>query len=311
MTSNSTPITAGVHSYLIYGVESTYKTKGTLNKNFGIVNNFSVDVKNALNERRGFANTSASGRRIRAYAPGERSYDLSIDFDVTDFEFMEHVLGAVTGTTTKTYVDDDSVDSISIGNELDCVNTDRENWFTGCCYDSVTLKAAINEPLSCSAKLTAAHAEYDATLTARIAAQSVGPYTFVGAIFELPNATAIVNIVESFDITINNNYNYLRGSAKEITAATKGALDVTLKFSTAFVDDSFYTKTLGSDGVSAVTNPTENATVEITLKRGSSTVIILGTLAPIESYNLAQQLNSPVKEDITLKLQYISIAETV
>lgn len=311
MTANSTPITAGVHSYLIYGAETTFKTAGTLDKNFGIVNNFSADVKNSLNERRGFANTSASGRRIRAFAPGERSYDLSIDWDVTDFAFMEHVLGAVSGTTTKTYVDDDAVDSISIGNELDNVNVDRENWFTGCCYDSVTLKAAINEPLNCSAKLTAAHGSFDATLTSKIAASAVGPYTFVGAVFELPNATAIVNIVESFDISINNNYTYLRGSAREIAAATKGALDITMKFSTAYVDDSFYTKTLGSDGVSSVTAPTENATVEITLTRGSSNVIILGTLAPIESYNLAQQLNSPVKEDITLKLQWISVAETV
>lgn len=311
MTSNSTPITAGVHSYLIYGVESTFKTAGTLNKNFGIVNNFSADVKNSLNERRGFSNTSASGRRIRAFAPGERSYDLSIDFDVTDFEFMEQVLGAVTGTTTKTYVDDDTTDSISIGNELDNVNVDRENWFTGCCYDTVSFKAALNEPVSCSAKLTAAHGSFDATLTSKIAAQSVGPYTFVGAIFELPNSTAIVNIVDSFDISINNNMNYFRGSSKEITAATKGALDITMKFTTNYVDDSFYTKTLGSDGVSAVTQPTENATVEITLARGTSNVVILGTLAPIESYNLSQQLNSPVKEDISLKLQWISFAETV
>lgn len=302
------PKTAGVHTYSLYKIEDTYKTAVTTDKFLGLNTNFDVNITNELNPRRGSGGSSTSGRNIGAFATGTRSYNLTQDFDVTDFEFMEWVLGAVTGTTTKTYTTTDDTVSATVTSNISDVTDDQKNTFTGCVVQSCSLRAAVNDVLTCNLSVDAAHGENSTTLATNVARSTNTPYRFVGASIEIPTGTALNGIFDSVDITINNNYELYYGSEVEASYATKKELGVEVRAALKHVDSALITKVLGGDG-STVEDPTINTDLLLKFERGTKNVTFTLPLSPIASYNLTQALNQPVGEDVNITSSDISVAE--
>ena len=302
------PITSGASSYVLWGKESTYKTAVTTDKHFGLDTNFNASLNNNLSGRRGFTGSSGQGRDVQHFTAGKASYDLSIDFDLNDPAFLEILMGSL---VTNDFTGTSSPPSMSITNCLDNVTTDRNEIYTGVVLDSASIKAGVDEPVTVGLKAYAATMDYDSTLTSNTALTDKAPFNFVESTFELPNGSAINNIVESFELNINNNYTMLYGSSREAVNAVAGQREYILKLSTKYVDDDLLNKALGGSTI-ATDTPTSNATFEIVLTRpDNDTLTILGTVAPINTYNLQAQLNNPVEEDIDIVIQSLKITKSI
>jgi len=302
------PISGSASVYTLWKVETAFKTPATPDAHLGLDTNFSARLNNNVNPRRGFKGSATSGRDVQKFNYGKAEYELSMDFDLNDPSFFEHLLGDKTGSV---YSGEDIPDSVTIANCLDHVTTDRDEIYSGCVFEQATIRGAMNEPITVSLSMKAATMDYDSTLTSNAAINAHAPFTFTEAIFEMPNASVLSNIVEGFDISITNNFQFLYGASREATAYVPGDRVYTIKLTTKQVDDVLINAALGGTTISPA-NPTESATLEITLTRpDNDTLILLFTLTPISTYNLTQALNEPVGEDIELIAASLTVTESI
>jgi hypothetical protein len=300
------PQTAGVKSYVLYGEETTYNTAATADKHFGLSTNIDINLKNNLKSNRGFKGSTTGGRDALSFTAGKAELDATIDFDLNDDAFLEYVLGDLTGSV---YSGTDMPASITIVKAIDNVTTDRDNVLSGCVIDTCSIKGAEGEPVTCSLGVKIGNSDYDDTLTANTALTNKAPYTFSESTFELPNSTAITNIVTDFDVSIANNFELHYGNSRTAVAYTPGAREYRVKLSTKYVDDALLNKALGGTTV-ATDTPLVNATFEIVLTRpDNDTLTLLFTLAPIDSYSLKAQLNSAIEESIELVCSSLTITK--
>jgi len=303
--------TAGIHSYVQYGVESDYGTAVATDKVLGINTSFSPSISNSVNVRAGFKTSTTEGRRPTALVPGRAVISTSIDFDVVDFAWAEYAMGSVSGTTTKTYSFGNDTKSMTISDNIDDA-TDRVDKYSGSVIQSVTVKGAIDSPITGNINFDCADVDKDSTLTATAALSYTQPYNFVGSSVEFPDGSTVANVVEGFDITINNNYTLLFGSSRTATSATVGVADFSFQLTTKRVDDDLYEHVLGtSSGISATTPETE-ATLIINLVRGSDSVELklMGVVMPSE-YSGSRSHGQPIGEDYTFLATNMNIVETL
>jgi len=300
------PQTSGSSSYNLYAEETTFGTAVTPNLHFGLDTNIDINIKNNFKSNRGFKGSTNGGRDVSKFTAGKAEVDLSVDFDFNDEAILEYVLGDL---TTATYSGTDFPKSITIAKSIDNVTTDRDNIFAGCVINSCSIKGAEGEPITCSLGIKAAKSDYDGTLTSNTALASTAPYTFSESTFELPAASAINNIINDFEITIENNWTMHHGTSRTATAATPGERSYRIRLSTKYVDDDLLNKALGGTGIAADT-PTQNATFKIVLTRPDNATLTFNfVLAPIDSYNLKAALNEPISESIDIIASSLTVVK--
>jgi hypothetical protein len=293
------PRTAGVYSYALYKAETTYGTEVTPDTHFGLVNNFSRRFTNNLNNRRSFKGSSTSGRDIQQYVAGKSGIEITVDFDLNSEGIFTHILGTKADSTS-TYSGDDLPSSMTISHSIDNDTTDRAEIYTGCVVNSATIKGAEGEPITITTNILSADMSYDDTLTSNASLPTTKVFTFSEATFELPNGTTIDNIVNEFEININNNMTLHFGNSRTATAYTAGAREYSLRLNTKYVDDELLNKALGGSSVSS-DKPTINATMKIVLTNpDDDTITLLFGLSPINTHNLIASLNDPIGEEIEL-----------
>jgi len=266
-----------------------------------------MNTKNLLEKsNRGFKGSTSGGRDVSAFTAGKAELDLSMDFDFNDEAILEYVMGDL---TTATYTGTDFPKSITIAHAIDNVTTDRDEIYTGCVINTCNIKGAEGEPVTCSMSLKAAELNYDSSLTTNTALSSDAPYTFSESTFELPTGTAINNVINDFEITIENNWTLHHGTSRTATAATPGERSYRIRLSTKYVDDNILNKALGGTGIASDT-PIQNATFKIVLTRpNDDTLTFTFTLAPIDSYNLKAALNEPISESIDIIASSLTVVK--
>jgi len=299
---------AGVHSYAIYGKETTYGSAVTPTTHFGLNSNFNPSISRNLLERRGSVSSATGGRAPLAFLPTEINTKFSIDFDVLDFAFMEFVLGSVTGTTTKTYSISSDTISFTLANNIINNSTNREDLYAGCVVDSLTIRGAMNEPISATLNCIAATVTNSSTVATNVAYSGTVPYTFIGATFGLPNTTYIENLVESFEITIPNNYKMLYGASVYPVSAVPTETSYQIKLNTKYKSSDLLQKILGS--TTYQNYPTLSANLKINLSRtGASSVLEFDNVS-YNNKNDTYSLNQPIGEDVDLLAYSFTVAET-
>jgi hypothetical protein len=183
---------------------------------------------------------------------------------------------------------------------MDNITTDRNTVLAGCLIEQTTIKGAEGEPVTCSVNGKFSKIDYTSVLISNTALTGDEPYTFTGATFQLPDATPITNVINSFDVSISNNFTYHYGTSRTPQYYTAGERAYTLKLSTKYVEDMLINAALGGTGISTTT-PTVSASMEIVLTRpDGDTMTLLFGLSPIQTYNLTNQINNPVGEDIDI-----------
>jgi len=302
---------AGIHSYVQYAGETDYGTAVTTNKLLGINTSFSPNLNNSVNQRYGFTTSATNGRTPISLVPGRANLKFNIDFDVVDFAWAEYVLGTATGAGTITYSFGIDTKSITVTDNIDDT-TDRVDTYDGCVIQSATIKGAIDSPITASISCDCSDVTKGSTLVAKATLSDTQPYNFVGSTFEFPDSTAINNIVEGFDITVNNNYTLLFGSSRTSTAAVPGTADFNFKLTTKRVDDDLWDHVKGTATSISATTPETEATLYINLARGGDSVVLglSGTVMPSE-YMGIRKTGTPIGEDFTFLATNFTIVETL
>ena len=292
---------SGVDSYLIYGAETAYNTAVAATIQFGLVTNFSPSTTNNNTYRRGFTGGGQSGRDVIKVLPGKAEHSLSFDFDVINWLFMEHVLGTAAGSDPYTYSGSDATKSITVVRAIDNPGgsaTDRDEIWSGCVFDSITIKAAVGEPVSVSANVKAGHHSFDETIQSKVSLGTPSVYNFTGGSIELPNASSMSNIIDSVEITITNNYEMLYGlgDRRPLNARPKSR-DYKIKFSLKYLDNTYLQAILGLAIPIATTTPTEYATIELNFVDGDRSAAFLFTKFTFDELSGKESLNEMIGED--------------
>jgi len=302
MCANSEAV-SGVDSYVLYKVETTYNTAVTADAQLGLVTNFTPTTSNNNSFRRGFTGGGQSGRDVIKVLGGKTEHGLSIDFDVINWLFMEYVLGGQSGSDPYTYSGSDATSSMTIVRAIDNPGTsatDRDEIWTGCVIDSVTIKASVGEPVSVSATIKAGGHTFDTTIHSKVTLGTPSIYNFSGGDIELPNATSISNIIDSVEITITNNYELLYGLGdRRPQAARPKTRDYKIKFSLKYLDNTYLQAILGLAEPIATTVPTEYATIELNFVDGDRSAAFLFSKFTFDELSGKESLNELIGEDFS------------
>ena len=309
----NTEIIAGVHDYILYGQESTYGTTVSTASHLGLLSSFRSTINNNVEVKRGFMGTATTAREGVNAVVGTLDISFSTEFDVVNWAFMEFVLGAVSGSGTLTYVPDDSIPSITMSHSLDNPGsgpTDRHEVYPGSTFDSCSIRCATGSPVSVTLDGNSKTLEYDSTVATQVGTPSDDVYTFAGADIEIPDTTSINNIIDSIEISINNNYTLFKGCGSRLTQrALPKDLVYEIRFTLKYIDDDFINKALGAAAPTATGSPTSTS---VTLKFGSgSRNCEFRFTNVLIDWNQNAVKNSALSEDITGYPQNLTVVETL
>lgn len=306
MTAVNRPITTGVQSFVLWGKETTYKAVTTPTKHFGLETNFEPSLNNNMKSNRGFKGSASGGRKALKFTSGKAESTYNIEFEINDDEFLELVMGDKTGSV---YTESDFPPSFTLVNAMSNLAINRNEVYTGCVVNSATIRGAEGEPVTCNMSIANAGKSFSSTLATNTALTDKAPYTFSESIFELPAATSINNIINDFEITIENNWTLHYGNSREATAATPGAHSLRCRLSTKYVDDGLLNKALGGSSIASDT-PTQNASFKIVLTRPDDDTLTFDfALSPIDTYNLRGALNEAVEESVEIVSSSLTITK--
>jgi len=267
MVANS-EVVAGIDTYILYGAESAYGTAVSASSSFGgLIQSSPFEVDRQIKEWPGFAGTGTGDGRVTAkFTPGQVRVSASVEFYAQRFDFLQYVLlGARTGSGTTlapySYPIGTSTKSLTVTEEIDNAGTDSQRTYAGMVINDCSIRCSVGEPVSVTLGLLGGKIAKDTVIGSKVAQLTDDLYNFSGGSIEMPDATPIGNIIESVDISINNNYEIKYGFNQEAVNAKPMKLSMSVRFSTNYLDDDQMDKLMGSS--TAITTPTP---VTLTLK---------------------------------------------
>lgn len=121
---------------------------------------------------------------------------------------MGSVADAGAGPYTHTYAEANTIPSFSMENGID-LSTDSVMTLLGCKINTLTISAAVNEMVKAKADCLYANETEGTTLSSQVN-DTEEPFVFSEATLEVPSST-VLDRVQSFELTINNNPEGVRG----------------------------------------------------------------------------------------------------
>ena len=298
---------AGVDSYLLYSKETSYGSAETVASNWSYIQSFSPTIKNNMISTRGFVGAGGDARAVSKFSPGQLDVSWTMDLIPNDFSFMEYALGsATTVSSTTTFGTKDRPPSFTMSNNINNDTTPREETYSGCILNAMTLKATVGESVSINLSGISSLINYDSTLTANAAIASDDVWTFQHGTLNLDGAVS--NIIDSIEFTISNNWEtkYGLGSRLVQTAVPK-ARDLSLKFTVKYLDDTLYAQLLGASTPTSDGSPTAVASSVLAFTNGNKSLTITLSNGFIEEFTETNNLNDLVGEDFTLNAKSVGV----
>ena len=299
---------AGVDSYVLFVKESTYGTVvSTTNDTFSYIQSFTPSVKNNMIATRGFVGSAGDARAVQKYSPGQLDVSWNMDIIPNDFSFLRYVLGSasITGSTS-TFTTVDKPSSFTMSNNLDNVTTDRQELYGGCVVNTMTLKAAVGEPVSINLEGLSSIIQYGTTLSDNVVNATDSIWTFQHGTLNLDGAVS--NIIDSVELTVGNNWEVKYGVGSRLAqAAIPKARDISLKFTCKYLDNTLIAQLLGATTPTSTGSPTAVASSVLTFTNGGKTLTITISNGFIEEFSETNNLNDLVTEDFTLNAKSIGI----
>lgn len=314
--AGETPLRAGIDTYSLYAVETTYGTAVTPNLHFGIVQTVTPSQRNNLIPMRGFKGTSTGGRNLIKSLGGKFECGVSFEFQPQTFDWLVYVMGGTrTGSGTSgapySYPEGDNPASVTIGTALDMGSEDCNMRYLGSVCNSMTLKCAQGEPVSCSLEFMSADLAKSSTLDSAVALSSDDVYVFSGGSLELPDGSAIGSILDSVEITITNNFEILYGLGSRVGQAAKAkqreyGIKATFKLDRIDLLEDFLGGTTGP----STTNPTRIATLALKFTRADSDQVdFVFTGIVIDEWADGLNYGEIVNEEVTWVAEGLTVGE--
>jgi len=306
---------SGVDSFVLYGEETAYNTEqATVETHLGLIKSFTPKITNNNAYTRGFVGTTSGGRNVAKVIPGTVDHDISVDMEVINWAFLEYVLGSVAGSDPYTYSEDNTPPSLTIHRCIDnpgTASTDQDSIWTGCVIESCTIKASVGEPVTVSLTMKGAHRELDTTILSKQALGTIPGFSFAGGSIELPNASAMSNIIDSVELTITNDFDMRKGlGSRETQNALARARDYKIKFTVAYLDNDLLTAVQGAAIPTGTTNPTEYVTIELNFAQGVYTAAFLFTTFVFDEMSGKENVNEIIGEDLSGTAFSLAVTET-
>lgn len=270
------PGRAGIDTYLLYGVETTYATKASsINTHFGIVQSFTPNNRNALIETRGFQGTTTGGRDLIRALGGQVEVTLTLEFEPQHFDWLQYVLGARTGSGTSAskyeYTGSKTLPSLTISDNADLGDNDRALAYLGCKVNSMTLRSNFGEAVNISLDISASRHDKADSLVTPVALSAADVYTFDKSSIEWPAGTEVDNVIDSFELTLNNNVEMLYGLGSNVAQRAKEQQrEHRVRVEMKTEDDTFVEAWLGGAAATSATGPTRIASVKFVLGGGAN-----------------------------------------
>jgi hypothetical protein len=295
---------AGVDSFVLIGQETAYNTEqATCVTHLGLIKSFSPRVTNSNTYQRGFKGTTTGGRNVAKAVAGKVEHSIDVEMEITDWSFFVYVLGSIVGSAPYVYTETNSPPSFTMHRCIDnpgAASTDQDSVWTGCVINNCTLKAAVGEPVSVSLNLMAADRKIDTTILTPQAMPTIEGWSFAGASIELPDSTALTNVIDSVEITFGNNFDLRPGlGSRKAQIAKARARDYKIKFSMAYLNNDTLQKALGALLPTDTTEPTENATLTCKFENGGKSIEVAFTKFVIDDYSNKEEVNEILGEDIS------------
>jgi len=211
--------------------------------------------------------------------------------------------GGVAGTYTHTYTENNVLPSFTAWLSHELGTTDVGSIILGCRVNTLTISAAVNEPLKFSLEALYRYESLGTTAIADTA--DVEPvFTFAHGSIELPDGTDIA-AVQSFELTVTNTLSAVYGVGSRFPSDIV-ALQREYNFTmTAAFQDHTDLLTYFLNGTSSATNPstgsgTEIATLELTFTNDDGDILDINlTGVKLNEESLPQNIGEVVKEDVT------------
>ena len=307
-------IRAGVETFVLWGIEATFGTEAvTIDKQFGFLQTFTQNIRRNLLEYRAFKGSDGGGRSPAALLPGKFDFTLTTDFKPVSFEFLELVLGSVSGAGTAgdpfIYTPVADQPSFTVADNYD-TTTDSSRKMLGCKINSCTIRAVVAETASVTLDILGGDMTKGAVLESNVTLGTVDPFNFSQGDVEIPDTTPITNIIDSFELVITNNVELLHGvgnltAQNSLAKARDFKVNLTLKY----FDDTFMDLLLGSS--SAVTDPSNIATVTLKLDNGTQFIELKLTDLKFVNLDPGATLTEVVTEGITLSAKNMTAVERI
>ncbi len=295
----STFISAAFEDKDVWGQDADSMTESTATA-FAFGQGVDTSVSRNNNKARvfGVGNRNASSTVALQYGG-----TLTINGSVTNAYWLLGALGAVADAGsdpyTHTYTETDRLPTFTAW-RTSSLDTVTNEVFQGCTINTITLTAAVNEPLKFSLECPYRYDKLDTDSESQVTdTQKV--YTFAGGTIEVPDGSTIAKI-QNFEVSINNDVElvYEVGSrfASDFVAKTR---EYNFSLSAVIEDFSllgyFYN---GATGTSPGTTAGELATMTLTFTNGDSHSIVLNfTGVHFNEDSLNHEVSSAVKEDVT------------
>ncbi len=251
-------VRTGASAYVRYGFEDTYGAGASPTDSFGLKTG--VSTWTLTTNRTALA---ALGQvEPTTFAYGQQQGSLSIGFvfgDTTSYKIFQGIYGApTTSGTDKVFGGLDAGDAIrtmhpnsasddgltfttEIGVDLEGTTTNNIRTLNGCILNTLSLSAAINDTVNCTADITYGQEAAPSTTYAvgNNPAETSAPFTFAHGTLALRTADGTENIAELQEADINFTQNtdllYKLGQNKA-TNSYKRVLDITGRFRASWLN---------------------------------------------------------------------------
>lgn len=305
---------SGTDTFILYAPETTYGTAGTTATIFGgLITSANFEGDRNINERTGFAGTNAyDGRATAQMLPGVVSTKGSVEFDAQRFDWIQYLLlGGRTGNGTVAvpyvYSTGSTSQSVTLFEEIDNVTTDSHRVYPGMIINTANIRCSVGQPVTVSLDLIGGKLSKTTTIGSRQAQLTDEVYNFSGGTIEMPTSTPIGNVIDSVDISWNNNATILHGFNQEAQNARPGKISCSVKFTTKYLDDDQMDKLMGSS--TAVTSQTPT-TITLKFTRASGQYAYFAfTGVVISRISDGHQLNEFMIEDVENLARYLTVTE--
>lgn len=307
-------IRAGVETHVLWGKETTYATEATtIDKHFGHMQSLLQNIRRNLLEWRSFKGSSGGGRSPAAILPGRFDFTLTADFKPTNFDFLELCLGSVTGTGTGgdpfIYTPSASQPSFTIADNYD-TTVDSSRKMLGCKINTWTIRALIGEPASVTLDILGGDMTKGTVLETNVALSSVDPFNFTQGDIEMPDASPISNIIDSFELVSLNNVELLHGVGNKTAQNALGKMrDFKVNLALKYYDDTWGDLFLGSS--TAVTAPSNIASVTLVLDNGTQSLKLKLTDLKIVNLDPGATVAEVVTEGMVLSAKSMTAEEVI
>lgn len=305
----------GVDSYLLFGEETTFGTAASsITSTLGLIQNFNPTINRSVQEHRGFVGSNGGGQGVEKFTLGSFAGTFSVDFNPFDFQFLEYIIGARTGTGTLAdpfiYTEANSLTPLTFSSNIDNDTTDRETQYLGTKFENLTIRAEVGGPVTVSASAIYADIDKDSTLTSNQNLPTNEIVNFTGASLEVPDTTTISNIIDSVEVVFTRNPEMLVGLNSDIPQnAVNKAREYRINFTVKYLDEAFIEQTLGStSGLSTISE----TTLTLKLDNGTNrTIDIQFTGVVFPEYNNPQTVTEVMTEGMTCFARSVSATEQV